>query len=224
MTRKELETLGFTVKENGRIDFDKPPVGKQFVPVPTDEDDIKESQVDRDFVTFHKFSATTMKVKMVLVDESEADKAKAYVAAIKAKCKKEERKKRCRIVSPKTGRKIMCPETFSCYRDDCPKKRGIGIFEEPEVILFSDLTEAEMMRGTGDDPIFDVVATKIDRDIFKKKIRKEHPGLARIIQMIEEGYQRDDIMKEFHKEKKQTSWYYSQMDQINRLWEEFYKD
>ena len=35
MARKELENWGFTVKDDGKIDFNNPPKGKAFIPIPT---------------------------------------------------------------------------------------------------------------------------------------------------------------------------------------------
>ena len=103
MTRKELEKLGFTVKDDGKIDFNNPPEGKMFVPIPTSEEDIKLRKIDRRFVTMHRFSATTTLAVMELIDEEEADKAKAYTAEIKCEYKREERKRRCKIISTITG-------------------------------------------------------------------------------------------------------------------------
>lgn len=223
MTRKELEALGFTVKENGRIDFAKPPKGKLFVPVPTDEDDIRDSQISRDFITYHKFSATTMQVKMMVVDESEAEKAKAYVAAIKSKCKKDERKKRCRITSPKTGKKIMCPECISCYSDECPKKKGQKVYEESDVVSLDFMSEKEMYQAFPEDPAYGSVEAEMDKEIFRKKLKKDNPKLARVLQMLEEGRTRDDILEAFQKRKDQTSWFYSQTKSIEKLWQEFSK-
>ena len=120
MTRRQLEELGFTVKANGRIDFNKPPKGKIFVPVPTDEEDIRDRNIDRSFVVHNRFSATKVPCIMELADESEAECVKAYIADMKAECRKKEREARCRLISPRSGREIMCPESVSCYSEDCP--------------------------------------------------------------------------------------------------------
>ena len=72
-----------TCKSNDRIDFSKPPVGKVYVPIETNEEDIQLSGIDRKYVTRHTYSATTKTVKMVLVDEEYADCGKSYVASIK---------------------------------------------------------------------------------------------------------------------------------------------
>ena len=43
MAQTELEKLGITVKKNGKIDFDKPPKGKIYVPFLTSEEDMSTS-------------------------------------------------------------------------------------------------------------------------------------------------------------------------------------
>ena len=116
---QELEDLGYTIITNKagqkRINYNEPPEGKVFVPVETNEDDIELRNVDRRFVTEHKFSATRKPVVMEVMDKDEAEAAKAYIAAEKNACKREERANRCRIINPKTRRKIMCPESNRCY-------------------------------------------------------------------------------------------------------------
>ena len=96
MAQSKLEKLGFKVKPNGRIDFDNPPEGKRFIPVPTNEEDIRLRGIDRRFVTMHTFSATTMLVVMELVDEDEYESAREYIAGVKAECREKERRNRCR--------------------------------------------------------------------------------------------------------------------------------
>ena len=118
MARKELENLGFTIKDNGKVDFKNPPNGKKFVPIPTDEEDIKLRGIDRRFVTMHRFSATPVLVVMELIDDEENAGTKAYLTAKNTEYKEYERENRCTIRSPRTGREIRCPESISCYSNE----------------------------------------------------------------------------------------------------------
>ena len=125
MAQSKQANSEFSIKANGRIDFEKPPKGKIFVPVPTDEEDIRLRGIDRRFVTRHKFSATTMQVVMELVDVADETGANAFVSAVKRECKNEERDSRCQIKSPKTGAWICCPDCISCYGEDRKKKQDV---------------------------------------------------------------------------------------------------
>ena len=126
MAQSKQANSEFSIKANGRIDFEKPPKGKIFVPVPTDEEDIRLRGIDRSFVTFHKYSGTTMRVVMELVDQEDEAGAKAFVSAVKRECKNAKRDSRCKIKSPKTGAWICCPDCISCYGEDCPIQQGMS--------------------------------------------------------------------------------------------------
>lgn len=221
MTRKELEELGFTVKENGRIDFGKPPKGKMFMPVPTDEDDIRMRGIDRRFVTMHRFSATTMQVVMELVDEESYERARDFIAGVKAECKEKERRNRCKIISPKTGKEISCPECISCYSDECPVRRGMEVRTDK----FSSLDDmAELVKSSVCtlDPTADEAVANADWNRFKEKLRSEEPVLVKIIEWDEYGYDRDEILVKLDRKKSEKSWYYYQWKRIRDRWEKYY--
>lgn len=220
MARTKLENLGFTVKENGRIDFDKPPKGKIFVPVPTSEEDIRDREIDRSFVAWHTFSATTMLCVMELVDDSEAEKAKAYVAGIKADCKKEERERRCRIINPKTGRKIMCPESISCYSDECPKKKGLQVWTNAMASL-DGLAETVRDSVYDEDPVANGAISGCMWESFKKRLREENEDLVRIIEWDETGFTGKEILRKLNRKETDTSWYAYQWKRIRKRWEEY---
>ena len=150
MAKSKFENPGFNVKPNGKIDFDNPPEGKMFIPVPTNEEDIRLREIDRRFVTMHRFSATTMLVVMELVDADEHESARDYIAAMKAECKERERKKRCKIESPKTGKEICCPESISCYSDECPMRRGMQVRTDTFPSLDDMAETAELSDGLFD--------------------------------------------------------------------------
>ena len=221
MGKSNLEELGYTVKENGRVDFSRPPKGRRFVPVPTSEEDIRCRGVDRRFVTRHRFSGTGKLVVMETVDEAEAAGADAYVAMEKADCKKEERKSRCTVVSPKTGKEIACPDCISCYGDKCPKKLGTVVYEDGD-ISYENVAETVKSSVATDDPTADAAVTNVMWESFREKLRREIPVLADIIEWDEFGYTRNEIMKKLHKDIRKTSWYYSQWDRIRKRWHAYY--
>lgn len=222
MSSKELEYLGLTLKENGKIDFNNPPEGKRFIPIPTDEEDIRLRGIDRRFVTMHKFSATPKLVVMELIDEEDYESAKAYLTAMNTECKEQERKNRCIIRSPKTGKEIYCPESISCYSDECPKRKGMEVKSGREDSL-DDMAETVKSSVCSIDPTADEATRNMDWGLFKEKLRKEEPILAQIVEYGEYGYERDEILKMLNREKSERSWYYYQWKRIRDRWEKFYK-
>ena len=195
---QELEDLGYTIITNKagqkRINYNEPPEGKVFVPVETNEDDIELRNVDRRFVTEHKFSATRKSVVMEVMDKGKAEAAKAYIAAEKKACKREERANRCRIISPKTGREIMCPESNRCYNDTCPKKRGITVIEKSQVLSLDWMTDEDENRGFSDSA-FDKIEEDDAVDSLKEFLKKEKPDLAKLISMIRSGCGEDEVIQ-----------------------------
>lgn len=229
LTWEELEALGFTIvtdkKGNKRIDFTKPPVGRKFVPLPTDDDYIDLKGIDRRFVSRkHKFSATTTTVVMELVDEeTEGAGADAYIAMEKAEAKKAERQERCVYVNPETGNETYCPDCISCYGEDCPKKKGIQVYKR-DLTCIDDMSEIIKSCTCSDDPVADQVMADVMWSDFKKILRRETPSLADIIEWDEYGYRAEEIMQMCGKQKKDTSWYYYQWKRIRDRWKKYYND
>ena len=221
MAQAELEKLGITVKKNGKIDFDKPPKGKIFVPFLTSEEDIRDRHIDRRFIVWHTFSATTKLCVMELVDVADEEKAKSYVAAIKADCKKEERKGRCRFINPKTGRGIVCPESISCYSDDCLKKKGMQVWTNAAVSLDG---LAEIVRSTvyDEDPTANEAMVRVMWESFKGRLRMENEDLVKIIDWDEYGYTSKEILRKLRRKETDASWYSYQWKRIRNRWEEYY--
>ena len=118
----------------------------------------------------------------------------------------------------------MCPESISCYSPECPKKKGMKVDEESDVVSLDYMSEKEMYRIFPADPAYGSVEKDMDKEIFRKKLEKENIKLYKFLKMLEEGKNRDYILAEFDKRQDQNSWFYSQVDQITKLWKEFYKD
>lgn len=221
MTRRQLEEQGFTVKENGRIDFKKSPIGKIFVPLPMNEEDIRDRHIDRSFVVYNRFSATRVQCIMELADESESEGARAYIADMKAKYKKKEREARCRLISPRSDREIMCPESVSCYSEDCPKKMGVQVWTNTP-------TSLEDMAGTvknsvyDDDPTANEAMVNVMWEQFKEKLYKEKPDWVRILEMDEYGYSTIEILEMLNRKKSDRSWYSYQWNAIRKRWSDYY--
>ena len=127
MAQSKPEKLGFKVKPNGRIDFDNPPEGKRFIPVPTNEEDIELRGIDRRFVTKHRFSATTMQVVMELVDEDEYESARGYIAGLNLLAK-------MRLCSNVPGQSIIQTSLGGYQSADELLQPGGRIFEQREYI------------------------------------------------------------------------------------------
>ena len=225
MATKKIGNLEFTVKANGRIDYDKPPKGKVFVPVPTDEENIKLRGIDRRFVTRHKFSATTELVVMELIDEVDEGGAKAFIAEIKRGYKNEERKNRCQIKSLKTGAWICCPDCISCYGDKCAKKKGQEVRSgRPDSLDIPGMAETIKSSIYSDDPTADEAIVNHMWETFLEKLRKEDRDLAKIAQWDEEGYNAKEILKALRKTEKYLSWFYRQKEKIRDRWIEYNAD
>ena len=93
-------------------------------------------------------------------DEEEAEKAKAYTAEIKCEYKREERKRRCKIISTITGQVRLCPDCISCYGDECPKKHGM-VVEEGGPAPFEELAEFVKSSVYTDDPTADEAVVNV---------------------------------------------------------------
>ena len=222
MARKELENLGFTIKDNGKVDFTNPPKGKKFVPIPTDEEDIKLRGIDRRFVTMHRFSATPVLVVMELIDDEENAGTKAYLTAKNTEYKEYERKNRCTIRSPRTGREIRCPESISCYSDECPMKMGLEVKTDRDASL-EDMAETVKSSVCALDPTADEAISNVVWSRFKEVLRGEEPLLADIIEGDEYGLSRDEILAKLNRKKSEKSWYYYQWKRIRDRWEKYYR-
>ena len=220
MAQSKQVNSEFFIKANGRIDFSKPPKGKIFVPIPTDEEDIKRWEIDRRFVTRHKFSGTIMLVVMELVDEEEEDKAKAFVDETKRECKNEERDSRCQIKSPKTGAWICCPDCISCYGESCPKKQGMAV-EEGGPVSFEDLAETVKSSVYTTDPTADEAIVNVMWDEFKRKLSDEEESFVNLIELNEKGFVAKEIMEMLGKSK---TWYYDSWKMIHKRWINYNKD
>lgn len=226
LTWEELEEKGFKVitdKKTGkkRIDFDAPPAGKKFTPLKTNEDDIKTREIDRRFVTWHMFSGTTKRVVMEVIDAKDAPAADASVADLKAYYKKQERKRRHRIINPKTGRRIMCPEGIRCFSEKCPIMLGMQVAEDTDLSLDDDRSEIVKTYIYADDPTADTAIMNMMWDGFKDELRKKTPHLTKIIEWEECGYSYEEILVKLKKRKDQTSWYHYQWKRIRKLWKEY---
>ena len=223
MDRRQLEERGFTVKKNGRIDFKEPPKGKIFVPLPTDEEDIRDRHIDRSFVVNNRFSATKVPCVMVLADEIEAEGAKAYVADMKAEYKEKEREARCRFIRPRSGREIMCPESISCYSGDCPKKLGLQVWTNTPASL-DNMAETVKNSVYDDDPTANEAMVNVMWERFKEKLYTEKPDWVRILEMDEYGYSTVEILEMLNRKRSDTSWYSYQWRAIRKRWTEYYND
>lgn len=221
MTRRQLEEQGFTVKANGRIDFKKPPVGKIFVPLPTDEEDIRDRHIDRCFVVNNRFSATKVPCVMELADESEAEGAKAYIADMKAEYKKKEREARCRLISSRSGKEIMCPESISCYSEDCPKKMGVQVWTNTPASL-EDMAETVKNSVYDDDPTANEAMVNVMWERFKEKLYDEKAVWVKILEMDECGYSTGEILEALNRKKTDASWYSNQWKAIRKRWIDYY--
>lgn len=94
------------LKANGRIDFDAPPEGYRYTALPIDYSTVQEWHLDPMFVTRHKIGTKRMLCYMELVKTKTSLK---YEQTYKTENTKETRRRRCRIISEKTGNEIMCP-------------------------------------------------------------------------------------------------------------------
>ena len=220
MAQSKQANSEFSIKANGRIDFEKPPKGKIFVPVPTDEDNIKCRGIDRRFVTFHKYSGTTMQVVMELVDQEDEAGSKAFVSAVKRECKNAERDSRCKIKSLKTGAWICCPDCISCYGEDCPKQQGMA-HEEGGPASFEDLVETVKSSAYTTDPTADEAIVNVMWDEFKRKLSDEEESFVNLIELNEQGFVAKEIMERLGKSK---TWYYDSWKMIHKYWINYNKD
>lgn len=207
-------------KAESKIDFNNPPKGKVYVPVPTNEEDIRLCGVERKYIVDRKFSATTLLCKMVLIDETDVPASDFCTASIKAECKKAERKERCKIRSPKTGRMIYCPESISCYSKACPLRKHEQVDTDSDKSI-EELFENSGFEIGGIDYTSSTALANLEREEFTDILKKADPVLADIFVMRYYGYEPEQIMEK-HQMAKST--YYYQLKRIRDRWEEYNAD
>ena len=145
------------------------------------------------------------------------------MADLKDVYKRKERQNRCKICSPKTGKEIYCPESISCYSDDCPMKKGKKVTKDTPESLESIAETVKSSIHTY-DPTADAAITNVMWDCFKKELRKDASVLADIIEWDEYGYNRDEILQKLKRTVEETSWYYYQWKRIRNRWADYNKD
>ena len=199
-----------TRQSKDKVDFSNPPAGKIYIPIPTNEEDIKLSGIDRRFVTTHVFSATRTLVKMVLIDEADAPAADAYIQDIKTECKRSERQSRCMIESPKTGKKIRCPGSCRCGTDSCPRKDG----EKTAPLSYERWIEDAGSEPAAADNVSDTVIADITTEMFMKTLT---PILEQMTRMLLAGEEPETIMVALGIKK-------SRFYEMRKLLQKLYKD
>ncbi len=174
-------------QSNKRIDFNNPPAGKRYCPIPINREQIVEWGLDPSYVVTHKFSNTPKLCYMVLCDESFA---REYIQAEKTECKRRERENRCIITSPITGKPICCPDSKSCKgceyasMENIPKVGGISyerLIEE---------TGYEM--GTHDHTSDEALTNNITDDLLAE-LSSNNEKLAEILKLRLEGLEAKEI-------------------------------
>ena len=170
----------------------------------------------------HRFSATPVLVVMELIDDEENAGTKAYLTAKNTEYKEYERKNRCTIRSPRTGREIRCPESISCYSNECPMKMGLEVKTDRDASL-EDMAETVKSSVCAMDPTADEAINNVEWSRFKEVLRGEEPVLADIIEGDEYGLSRDEILAKLNRKKSEKSWYYYQWKRIRDRWEKYYR-
>ncbi len=101
---------------NGKIDFSAPPEGYRYTATPINWEIVESWNLDPMFVKMHYFGTWRTLCYMELTKASDS-------TIIEQPYKKENRRetclKRCRIISPKTGKLIMCPYDGNHYCGSC---------------------------------------------------------------------------------------------------------
>ena len=175
------------VTDNNRIDFNNPPAGKRYCPMPINKEQIIEWNLDPRYVVNHKFSNTKKLCYMVLCDE---DFAREYIQAEKTDCKKREREDRCIITSPITGNPICCPDTNSCIgceyasMENVPKVGGLS-YE-------SLIEETGYEKGTHDRTSDDALTNIVTDDILEE-LSSINKKLAEIFRLRLNGLEVKEI-------------------------------
>ena len=168
-------------QSNKRIDFNNPPAGKRYCPIPINREQIVEWDLDPRYVVTHKFSNTPRLCYMVLCDEKIA---REYIQAEKTDCKKRERENRCIITSPITGKPICCPDSNSCIgceyasMENIPRVSGIS-YE-------SLIEETGYEKGTHDHTSDDAL-TNIVTDEILEELSSINEKLAEILRLRLKG-------------------------------------
>ncbi|MEE0940332.1 MAG: hypothetical protein U0L31_00190 [Bifidobacteriaceae bacterium] len=201
---------GFTpvLKSNGTVDFDQAPAGYAFRAMPVETwDNVRWMNLDPRFVTKHLLGSKNVLCYMELTELSIGNPEQVY----KSECNKEQRQRRCRIISEKTGQEIMCPYDAEHRCETCQRKEKDQ--KTSESITFSALSHID---DDGEEVEFDAPAdTNIEVDINIKISREmvfseleqldalwskngKQPKHVRIYKMWCDGYTATDIKDELN--------------------------
>ena len=164
--------------ENRKVDFSKAPEGFRYAPMVVTKDVVREWNLDRDYVTYHRIGSRLHLCYMTLIPE---EMYHSYMADMKAEDKRLERENRCLITSPKTGRLIMCPEYNKCC--DC-KLAGDLKMQKNRSLSLDEMFENNIYEeaATSKDPAEEVMAS-ITEESLLQELDSIDPKLGNILRL-----------------------------------------
>ena len=160
---------------------------------------------------------------MVLVDEADAPAANAYIQDIKAECKRDERKRRCIIESPKTGKRIRCPEANKCGTKSCPHKDR-DTMEDVETaapLSYEKWIEDDGYELEGDGDIAKSVISDITVEMFMQMLARKNPALEQMTRMLMDGADTEKVMAALGIKK---SRFYEMRKAVQKLHKEYFAE
>ncbi|MBQ9030105.1 MAG: hypothetical protein IJ106_01450 [Parasporobacterium sp.] len=195
------------LKENGKINFSAPPEGYRYTAMPIDEKTIRDWALDPMFVTKHRIGTKEMLCYMELVETKASFKIEQ---PYKSQNTKENRRRRCRIISEKTGREIMCPygKDHTCIgcenagkfdtRNSVPLSLDALFLSEDGAETFDvpapDNTEAEVEEALTRERVF----ARLEELDSKKRGKNQRAMHVEIYKLWVDGYTFMDISRELN--------------------------
>lgn len=175
-------------KVNGKVDFDNPPEGIAFTPVQIRREDVVNWGIDPAYVTKHDVG--NKKKVLCYMEPTSVAVNKMYLKSDYSDDQRETRSHRCYITSPKTGCKIVCPTTNSCY--GCPHAGSLNMETAETASLEKLFEETEYEPGTNDATSNDALDA-VDAEELMKELAAIAAKLPNIYRMTENGYAPKEI-------------------------------
>ena len=198
---------------NSKVNFNNAPEGFRYAPMIVTKDVVKEWDLDRDYVTYHRIGSRLHLCYMTLIPE---EMYHSYMADMKAEDKRLERENRCLITSPKTGRPIMCPECNKCCECD---RAGDLTMQKNKAMSLDEMFENNICEdaAVSRDSAEDVMAT-ITEEAILQELDAIDQKLGNILRLRLEGLEPKAIMAKLSIKR---STFYDDMKRIAKIAEKY---
>ena len=176
--------------QDNRVDFSNPPEGYLYCMIPIDEEFLElEPDLDPDYITVRFIGSRRQLVYMQLWTEREA---KEYNQSYKNEIHAEERRRRCMVTSPKTGKLIRCPDDRSCI--GCPFNDAMKQ-ERASCLSLDQMQEAGIETEAHGNVEDEVIGKDLELEILAE-LSSTNRKLVEIFERMTDGKKPAEISEE----------------------------